>query len=195
MATSASPAKPVKSARTPVQRAARTANVWGWSFIATILGAFGAGYVEAGPLRVLLLNLGILCFIIGVLELVWRRQLVKTGDAKWARILAWNQVVGTLSLLWSMYLLYEVPDSVLNDYAKHSEMWNQMMPLIKSMDKMHVIDDAYILSIWHLTKMIGVFGLGGALMLSQIWVIWHYRKMARLIAATPAPGALPPVLK
>ena len=61
----------------PIQRAARTANVWGWSYIVTILGAFGAGYVEAGPLRVLLLNFGILCFAIGVGELVLRHKLLQ----------------------------------------------------------------------------------------------------------------------
>lgn len=184
-----------KPKRSPVQQAARTANVWGWSFIITILGAFGAGYVQAGPLRVLLLNLGILCFIIGVLELVWRHQLLKTGDAKWAKVLMWNQVAGTLSLLWSLYLLYVVPDSMLVDYAKHSDLWNQVMPLIKQMDNMHVIDDKYIEHIWHLTKLLGVYGIGSILMLSQLWVIWHYRKLARLIAQAPAAPVVPPILK
>ncbi len=187
--------RPTQAKRPPVQQAARTANVWGWSFIVTILGAFGAGYVQPGPLRVLLLNLGILCFIIGVLELVWRHKLLKTGEARWANVLMWNQVAGTLALLWSLYLLYAVPDTVLVDYAQHSDLWNQMMPMIKSMDKMHTIDDAFIQHIWHFTKLLGVYGIGGVLLLSQIWVIWHYRKLAGLIAQAPAPGALPPVLQ
>jgi len=193
MATPAS--IPTKPERTPVQKAARTANVWGWSFIVTILGALGAGYVEAGPLRVLLLNLGILCFIIGVLELVWRHQLVKTGEARWAKVLALNQVGGTLALLWSLYLLYEVPEQILLDYANKSEMWKSVFPLIKSMDTMHMVTDAYILNIWHYTKLFCVYGIGGILILSQIWVVWHYLRLARQIAATPAPGSVPPVLK
>lgn len=195
MATSAY--RPAKPKRPPLQQAARTANIWGWSFILTILGAFGAGYVQPGPLRVLLLNLGILCFIIGVLELVWRHKLLKTGDARWVKALAWNQVAGTLSLVWSLYLLNAVPDAVFVDYAKHSDMWNQALPLIKSMDQMHVIDDKFIEHIWHITKLVGVYGIGGVLMLSQLWVIWHYCALAKQIAAgpAPAPGALPPVLK
>jgi hypothetical protein len=65
------------------------------------------------------------------------------------------------------------------------------------MDKMRVIDDAYIEHLWHGTKLFGVYGIGGILLLSQVWVIWHYRKLAGQIAAGPAPatGALPPVLK
>jgi len=184
-----------KPARTPVQQAARTANVWGWSYIVTIAGAFGAGYVEPGPLRVLLLNLGILCFIIGVLELVWRRQLLKTGEARWAKVLAANQIGGTLALFWSLYLLYKVPEQILVDYSKKSELWNKVFPLIKSMDTMHTLTDAYILHIWHLTKLFGVFVLGGVLLLSQIWVVWHYLKIARQITEKPAFSMVPPVLK
>lgn len=184
----------VKPTRTPLQQAARTANIWGWSFIATILGAFGAGSVPPGPLRVLLLNLGILCFIIGVLELVWRHYLLKTGAARWAKVLALNQVGGTLSLLWSLYLLYEVPDQVLVDYSKKSDLWNSFQPLLRSLDTSHVMNDAFILHYWHLTKVMGVYGLGGLLLLSQIWVVYHYLAAARAIEQMP-PAAVPPILK
>jgi len=184
-----------KTTRTPVQKAARTANVWGWSFIATILGAFGAGEVPPGPLRVLVLNLGILCFVIGVLELIWRYNLLKTGSAYWARVLALNQVGGTLSLLWSLYLLYEVPDKLLMDDSKKSDLWNSVLPLIRSLDITHMVNDTFLLHYWHMTKIIGVFGLGGLLMLSQIWVIYHYLAMANAIEQAPAPSAVPPILK
>jgi hypothetical protein len=184
-----------KPTRTPQQQAARTANVWGWSFIATILGAFGAGSVPPGPLRVLVLNLGILCFVIGVLELVWRHYLLKTGEARWVKILALNQVGGTLSLLWSLYLLYEVPDQLLMDYSKKSDMWKSFLPLLNSLDTTHMMNDAFILHYWHVTKIIGVYGLGGVLMLSQIWVIYHYLSMARAIEQIPPPSAVPPILK
>ena len=184
-----------QSTRTPQQKAARTANVWGWSFILTILGAFGAGSVPAGPLRVLLLNLGILCFIIGVLELVWRHKLLQSGEARWAKVLALNQVGGTLSLLWSLYLLYKVPEQLLVDYSKKSDMWNKTLPLIRQFDTTHMMNDAFILHIWHTTKLLGVFCIGGLLMLSQIWVIYHYLVMARAMEQMPPSSAVPPVLK
>jgi len=184
-----------KPTRSPLQKAARTANIWGWSFIVTIIGAFGAGSVPAGPLRVLLLNLGILCFIIGVLELIWRHKLLQSGEARWAKVLALNQVGGTLSLLWSLYLLYEVPDQVLMDNSKHSDLWNKTLPLIRQLDFTHKMNDAYILHMWHITKMLGVFGLGSLLLLSQIWVIYHYLAMAREMEQTPAsPATVPPLL-
>ncbi len=177
----------------PLRKAARTANVWGWSYILTILGAFGAGYVDPGPLRVLLLNFGILCFIIGVLELVFRHKLLQTGDARWARILSWNQVAGTLTLLWSLYLLYQIPETVLLAYARHSDLWNNVIPLLKNMDP-RVGSEEYLLHVWHNTKMFAVYVLGGALILSQFWVVWHYRTLARQIEQTPAPAPVPPVL-
>ncbi len=184
-----------KHGRTPLQQAARTANVWGWTYIVTIFGAFGAGYVPPGPLRVLLLNFGILCFVIGVLELVWRHKLVATRDAGWAKILAWNQVGGTLALFWSLYLLYEVPDQILVNYSKKSEMWIQAQPLLKVVNGGIPITDEYILHSFHIAKMFCIYGGGGVLLLSQIWVVMHYLSLSRKIAQTPPPGALPPVLK
>jgi hypothetical protein len=184
-----------KPTRTPLQQAARTANIWGWSYILTFLGIFGAWSVPPGPLRVLLLNLGILCTIIGVLELVWRHQLLKTKEARWAKTLALNQVAGTLSLLWSLYLLYQVPEQILMDYSKKSDLWNSVQPLLRSMDSSHILTDAFILRVWHITKLIGVYGLGGALVLSQIWVIAHYWQQATAIALTPPPSEVPPVLQ
>jgi hypothetical protein len=192
------PAYPVtvRAAPSPLKAAARVANVWGWSYIVTILGAIGAGYVDPGPLRVLLLNLGILCCAIGVLELVWRHQLLKTGEARWAKMLALNQVGGTLALCWSLYLLYEVPDKILDDYSKKSELWNRAFPLIKSMDTTHLLTDDYILHVWHFTKLLGVFGIGVLLLLSQVWVIYRYLRFAREISQTPpTPLNIPPVLK
>jgi hypothetical protein len=180
--------------RTPQQKAARTALVWGWSYILTFLGVFGAWSVPAGPLRVLLLNLGILCTIIGILELVWRHKLVKTGEARWAKVLALNQVGGTLSLLWSLYLLYAVPDQILVNYSQKSDLWNSVLPLVRSLDTMHTMNDAFILHIWHFTKIMGVFCLGGALLLSQLWVIYHYLTLARAIEQAPPPSAVPPLL-
>ncbi len=185
----------VAPVRSPQQQAARTANVWGWSYLVTILGAFGAEYVQPGPLRVLLLNFGILCFIIGALELVWRHQLLKTGEARWARVLALNQVGGTLALFWSLYLLYQVPEQILVDYSKKSQLWNSVFPLIKSMDSMHMVTDAYILHIWHNTKIFFLYVVGGILILSQIWVIGHYLKLAGKIEEKPVLSVIPPVLK
>jgi hypothetical protein len=184
-----------KPTRTPQQQAARTANVWGWTYIVTVLGALGAGYVDPGPLRVLLLNFGILCFIIGVLELVWRHKLLQTGEAHWARVLALNQIGGTLAQLWSLYLLYVVPDKILVDYSNKSDLWKSFLPLIRSLDITHMINDAYLTHFWHGLKLFGVYGLGGALILSQIWVIYHYLSLARAIEQAPPPAAIPPVLK
>jgi hypothetical protein len=180
----------------PVKKAARTANGWGWSYILTILGAFGAGYVQPGPLRVLLLNFGILCFVIGVLELVLRRKLLQTCEPRWARTLALNQVFGTLALMWSFYLLDQVPEKILVDYSKTSELWNRVFPLIKSMDQTHTLTDNYILHMWHVTKLFVVFVLGGVTLLSQIWVVRRYLRLAREIEKLP-PGLrdVPPVLK
>ncbi len=110
-------------------------------------------------------------------------------------MLALNQACGTLALLWSFYLLYQVPDQILVDYSKTSELWNRVFPLIKSMDTTHRLTDAYILHNWHQTKMIGVYGLGGITLLSQIWVISHYLRCARAIEQAPAPLRVPPVLK
>jgi len=182
-------------ARSPLQQAARTANVWGWTYIVTILGAFGAGYVPPGPLRMLLLNFGILCFVIGVLELIWRHKLLQTGAALWAKVLALNQVGGTLALFWSLYLLYVVPDKALVEYAKKSEMWNSAQPLLKAIDIAHTATDDFILHMFHSTKLFCVYVGGGITLLSQIWVIWHYLRLARQIAATPPPSAIPPLLK
>ncbi len=183
------------AARGPIQKAARTANVWGWSYIITIFGAFGAGYVPAGPLRTLLLNFGILCFIIGVLELVWRHKLLATAEARWAKVLAWNQVAGTFALMWSLYLLYQVPDTGLLAYAKKSEMWIQAQPMIRAANGGVPVTDAYALQAFHITKVFCIYGVGGVLILSQIWVVWHYWCRAREIAAAPTPGSVPPVLK
>jgi len=192
MPASSATARPVP---TPLKKAARTANGWGWSYTISILGVFGAGYVDPGPLRVLLLNFSILCFVIGVLELVWRHKLLQTGHARWARILALNQACGSVALAWSFYLLYQVPDQFLMNYSKKSELWNRVFPLIKSMDTMHTMTDAHILQVWHNTKLLGVYGLGGITLLSQIWVISHYLRCAREIEQMPAPMAVPPVLK
>jgi hypothetical protein len=185
-----------KPAPDPVKKAARTANGWGWSYVITILGAFGAGYVQPGPLRVLLLNFGILCFVIGVLELIWRHKLLQTCEPRWARTLALNQVIGTLALMWSFYLLYQVPEKVLVDYSQKSELWNRVFPLIKSMDQTHQINNSYLLNMWHITKLFVVYVLGGVTLLSQIWVIRRYLRLAGEIEKTP-PGLrqLPPVLK
>jgi hypothetical protein len=191
------PAHPASArpAPNPLKRAARTANGWGWSYILTILGALSAGYVQPGPLRVLLLNFGILCFVIGVLELVWRHQLLKTGQAKWAKVLALNQTCGSVALFWSFYLLYQVPDQILADYSKKSELWNRVWPLIKSMDVTHRITDAYIVHSFHETKIFFIYIAGGITLLSQIWVIRHYLRCAREIEQAPAPLRVPPILK
>jgi hypothetical protein len=179
----------------PVKKAARLANGWGWSYLVTILGAFGAGYVQPGPLRVLLLNFGILCFVIGGFELYWRHRLVTTRQARWARMLALNQVGGTLALMWSFSLLYQVPDSMLADYSKKSDLWARVMPMIKAMDITHTVTDTYVLHMFHNLKLLFVFGLGAVTLLSQIWVIRRYRQLARAIEQTPsAPIAVPPLL-
>jgi len=179
----------------PLKQAARLANGWGWSYLVTILGAFGAEYVQPGPLRVLLLNFGILCFVIGGLELYWRHRLVKTGEARWARMLALNQVGGTLALMWSFSLFYQVPDSLLADNAKKSDLWIRIMPMIKSMDITHTVTDAYVLHMFHNLKLFFVFGLGAVTLLSQIWVIRRYRRLAGEIERRPAPLAVPPILR
>ena len=97
--------------------------------------------------------------------------------------------------MWSFSLLYRVPDSMLADYSKKSDLWVRVMPMIKDMDITHSVTDTFVLHMFHNLKLLFVFGLGAVTLLSQIWVIRRYRQLACAIEETPSNAiAVPPLL-
>lgn len=184
------------SSRPPIQRAARIANLWGWSYIITFIAIFLAPDTPAGPLRVCVLDLSVLFTIIGVLELVWRHKLLKTGDVRWVKMLAKNEVAGTLALVWNLWLIYRIPADVLLDFMK-SNVSADTWKMIKSFGSFSgtPITDAVIIQSDHKAQLAVVFFIGPILLLSQFWVVYRYLAIAREMEKTPAPISVPPLLK
>jgi len=190
------PPNTTKSGPDPVKTTARLAATCGFFYCITIFAAFGISSVPPGALRVLLLNFSVLCVIIGTLELTWRHFLVKTREPRWARMLALNEVGGTLAMFWSLYLLYKVPDDLLLHYCEKSELWTNALPMIRSMSG-GVLTNTMITQAVHNAKVMTMYGAGGLLLFFQIWVVLRYLSLGRAIARVSGqaqPASLPPVL-
>ncbi len=185
--------------RTPVQRAARIANLWGWSYIITLIAIFMAPDTPAGPLRQCVLDLSILFTIIGIFELVWRRKLLQTGDVRWVKTLAKNEFAGTLALLWNLWLIYRIPPDVMLKFVKDNlspDTMKMLKDLSASTGNANALNDALISQSAHFAQSAVVFFIGPILLLSQFWVIYRYLAIAREMQnAPPAPLNVPPVLK
>ncbi len=184
------PALPSKKDRPALRRAGRLAAVWGWSYLLTIIALLFLGDVENVPVVYhWLLFTTILFMLIGFAELYWRRRLLVTGQARWVRILALNEFVGTLALFWCAGWLYTIDVRSL-DSLLSQESLDQMRTIYNSFHltlTQEIIDSSMAFS-----KKVCVFGFGGLLLLSQIWVISRY---LRLAPAIEREAALPPVLK
>ena len=142
-----------------------------------------------GSLYQLVLQTSVVFTIIGVLELVWAHKLKKTGDPKWARVLAGNEVAGTLGLLWNLAWLEHIPTDELTKlidpptFAKYQQLYHTFgLDLTQE-----VVNHSMVVA-----KGLTVYGVGALLLLSQIWVIWRYLSLAREIAAETN---LPPILR
>jgi len=199
----AMPAYPTRRpARTPLQRAARLANVWGWSYIITFIAIFMAPDTPAGPLRQCVVDLSVLFTIIGILELVWRRKLLKTGEVRWVKTLALNEVGGTLALLWNLWLIYRIPQDVLLQFMKSNispETWKMLKNFSASTGNANALNDALIAQSAHFAQSAIVFVIGPICLLAQFWVIYRYlaiaREMENAPPAPPTPLNIPPILK
>jgi len=174
--------------RTPLQQAARTANVWGWSYIVTILALFTLPGTPPGILRTLVVNTSVLFFIIGILELVWRRMLLKTREARWAYVLAFNEVGGTFALIWNISLLNRVPEDLLATLIS-PETRASLNNFAHTMHQTLTEDE--IEHSLHIAKLLTSLGVGALLFFCQIWVIYRYYSLGRKIAAAPE---IPPTL-
>jgi hypothetical protein len=178
--------------------AARTANVWGWSYIITFLAVFGAPDTPPGPLRQCVLDVSILFTVIGIMELVWRHQLVKTGKARWIKILALNEVGGTLALFWNLWLIYHIPLPTFVAYFK-SDVSPQIMGMIKNfgqaLGQPNMLNDNLIGQSCKSALWMVVFLIGPIVFLSQAWVIYRYMTFYFAALNAPPPSAVPPILK
>jgi len=188
-----------RSAPDPLKKAAHLANVWGWSYVITLVAIFAASDVPAGPMRECVLDISILFTIIGIFELVWRRKLLKTREVKWIKVLALNEVGGTLALLWNLWLLESVPEPVLTAFFK-SNVSPATMKMLLSVASMtgnrQLLNDTLIGHTMHRAQWMTVFIVGPILLLSQFWVIYSYLRCASDFARLPAaPVDIPPVLK
>jgi hypothetical protein len=174
----------------PARRVARLASMWGWSYIITLVALYWAPSTPPGPLRFLVFNFSILLSFVGILELFWRHRLLVTGEARWVRALAFNQVGGTLTLLWNLYLIYVIPPKVLvglisaADRVKYNHLTMSMAN--------RPLTDSWLEASFAISKTVTLYGFGGLLLLSQIWVISRYLRFYFEMQKLPA---IPPVLK
>jgi len=183
------PAYPSKKDRPALRRAGRLAAFWGWSYILTLVALYGVSATPPGPLRVLVLNTSLLFAAIGVAELYWRRRLLVTGQARWVRILALNEVAGTLVLLWNIYLVDRISPALLTSLitpdTRHA--LNQLG------EAMHTpVTEAMIENSFRVAKSLTMYGVGGILLLSQVWIIYRYLSLAPAIERE---ANIPPVLQ
>jgi len=183
-------ALPSKKDRPALRRAGRLAAVWGWSYLLTIIAFLFLGDVKNVPVVYhWLLFTTILFMLVGFSELYWRHRLLATGQARWVRILALNEFIGTLALFWCAGWLYTIDVKSL-DSLLSKESLDQMRSMYATFNltlTQQTIDSSMAFS-----KSVCVFGFGGILFLSQVWVIYRYLRLAPAIARE---AGLPPILK
>jgi hypothetical protein len=184
------PAYPSKKDRPALRRAGRLAALWGWSYILTIFAFFFLDDVKAVPVVYhWILFTSILFVLVGVAELYWRHRLLSTGQARWARVLALNQCVGTLALIWCAAWLHTID---VHDLEKllSPESLKQVRAIGTTMGR--PITPQLIDLSMGISKNITVFGIGGLLFLAQIWITCHYLRIAPVIERE---ATIPPVLR
>ena len=181
------PALPSKKDRPALRRAGRLAAVWGWSYICTLIAFFFLSDVKDVPVVYnWVLFTSILFVLIGFTELYWRHRLLTTGHARWVRILALNELAGTLALFWCAGWLYHLDVHALEKLISRESL-NQISAITGQSVTPEMLDFGM-----NFSKTITVFGVGGLLFLSQVWVIFRY---LRLAPAVEREASLPPVLK
>jgi hypothetical protein len=172
----------------PLKRAANLALICGWSYLITLLALFGV-HADTPPwLRVGLLDISVLFGLVGAAELYWRHKLLRTREARWVRVLAINEVVGTLVLIWNLAWLYGVPEKALVPLI--SEQSRKSLTAITQLTG-QPITDAVLESSLHTAKFLTLYGVGGLIFLSQIWIIVRYLRLARAVEQA---SAVPPLL-
>jgi hypothetical protein len=176
------------STRTPLQKAARTANVWGWSYVVTILAVYFAPSTPPGILREVVIDTSVLFFVIGVLELVWRHFLIKTQQPRWGYALVLNEVAGTLALWWNVSLLLRVPESMLVSLITPDI--KNFEPFFRSLG--HPLTEFDIELGVKTSRILTCYGVGSLLFIFQLLVIWRYFTLTRQIARMPR---IPPKLQ
>jgi hypothetical protein len=104
------------------------------------------------------------------------------------RVLAINEVVGTLVLIWNLAWLYGVPEKALVPLI--SEQSRKSLTAITQLTG-QPITDAVLESSLHTAKFLTLYGVGGLIFLSQIWIIVRYLRLARAVEQA---SAVPPLL-
>jgi hypothetical protein len=162
----------------------------GWSYVATLpLGLYSLQGLPRGSLFQLVLQTSLFFTVIGVLELIWRRKLLLTGEPRWMKVLVANEVIGTIGLLWNLAWLKAIPVAELVKLIT-PDIRREFDQMMRSLG-MKMTEQLYENSMAN-AKFATVFGAGSLLFLSQVWIIWRYLRLEREIAAE---ANLPPILK